>query len=103
MPAHSSIASVCALMRDRAKYRPHHLLFGSAWPVPICAASLRSALPVSAICCYQIRRDDAVLQLFMKPGIRRYLHTMLRVRNRAAALKFYQDPLELKEFRRVDS
>ena len=33
----------------------------------------------------------------------RYLHTMLRVRNLDAALKFYQDALGLKEVRRVDN
>src|ERR1700737_2326013 len=33
----------------------------------------------------------------------RYLHTMLRVRNLVAALKFYQDALGLKEVRRVDN
>ncbi len=33
----------------------------------------------------------------------RYLHTMLRVRNLDAAMKFYQDALGLKEVRRVDS
>ena len=33
----------------------------------------------------------------------RYLHTMLRVRNLDAALKFYADALGLKEVRRVDN
>ena len=33
----------------------------------------------------------------------RYLHTMLRVRNLDAALKFYQDALALKEVRRIDN
>jgi lactoylglutathione lyase len=33
----------------------------------------------------------------------RYLHTMLRVRNLDAALKFYSDALGLKEVRRVDN
>ena len=33
----------------------------------------------------------------------RYLHTMLRVRNLDAAMKFYQDALGLKEVRRVDN
>ena len=33
----------------------------------------------------------------------RYLHTMLRVRNLDAALKFYRDALGLKEVRRVDN
>jgi lactoylglutathione lyase len=33
----------------------------------------------------------------------RYLHTMLRVRNLDAALRFYQDALGLKEVRRVDN
>jgi lactoylglutathione lyase len=33
----------------------------------------------------------------------RYLHTMLRVRNLDAALKFYQDAFGLKEVRRIDS
>ncbi len=33
----------------------------------------------------------------------RYLHTMVRVRNLDAALKFYQDALGLKEVRRIDS
>jgi lactoylglutathione lyase len=36
-------------------------------------------------------------------GNMRYLHTMLRVRNLDAALKFYQDALGLKEVRRVDN
>ena len=33
----------------------------------------------------------------------RYLHTMLRVRNLDAALKFYQDAFGLKEVRRTES
>ena len=33
----------------------------------------------------------------------RFLHTMLRVRNLDAALKFYQDALGLKEVRRIDN
>src|SRR5215472_1579429 len=33
----------------------------------------------------------------------RYLHTMLRVRNLDAALKFYRDALGLKEVRRVEN
>ena len=33
----------------------------------------------------------------------RYLHTMLRVRNLDAAIKFYQDALGLKEVRRIDN
>jgi lactoylglutathione lyase len=33
----------------------------------------------------------------------RYLHTMLRVRNLDAALKFYRDALGLKEVRRVNN
>ena len=33
----------------------------------------------------------------------RYLHTMLRVRNLDAALKFYQDALGLKEVRRIEN
>ena len=33
----------------------------------------------------------------------RYLHTMLRVRNLDAALKFYGDALGLKEVRRIDN
>jgi catechol 2,3-dioxygenase-like lactoylglutathione lyase family enzyme len=33
----------------------------------------------------------------------RYLHTMLRVRNLDAALKFYRDALGLKEVRRMDN
>ena len=33
----------------------------------------------------------------------RYLHTMLRVRNLDAAMKFYRDALGLKEVRRVDN
>src|SRR4051794_32984515 len=42
---------------------------------------------------------------FNSPGSKkmRYLHTMLRVRNLDAALKFYQDALGLKEVRRVDN
>src|ERR1700710_627431 len=35
--------------------------------------------------------------------IMRFLHTMLRVRNLDAALKFYQDALGLKEVRRIDN
>src|SRR6202035_860250 len=35
--------------------------------------------------------------------IMRYLHTMLRVRNLDAALKFYSDALGLKEVRRIDN
>lgn len=33
----------------------------------------------------------------------RYLHTMLRVRNLDAAMKFYRDALGLKEARRIDN
>jgi lactoylglutathione lyase len=33
----------------------------------------------------------------------RYLHTMLRVRNLDAALKFYRDALELKEVHRIEN
>ena len=33
----------------------------------------------------------------------RYLHTMVRVRNLDAALKFYQDTLGLKEVRRIEN
>jgi len=33
----------------------------------------------------------------------RFLHTMLRVRNLDAAMKFYQDALGLKEVRRIDN
>ncbi len=33
----------------------------------------------------------------------RYLHTMLRVRNLDAALKFYRDALGLEEVRRIDN
>ena len=33
----------------------------------------------------------------------RFLHTMLRVRNLDAAMKFYQDALGLKEVRRIES
>jgi lactoylglutathione lyase len=33
----------------------------------------------------------------------RYLHTMLRVRNLDAALKFYRDAFGLKEVRRIDN
>src|SRR6201998_4319739 len=35
-----------------------------------------------------------------RPRKMRYLHTMLRVRNLDAALKFYEDALGLKEVRR---
>src|SRR5579872_5375949 len=38
-----------------------------------------------------------------RPRKMRYLHTMLRVRNLDAALKFYRDALGLKEVRRVDN
>jgi lactoylglutathione lyase len=33
----------------------------------------------------------------------RFLHTMLRVRNLDAALKFYGDAMGLKEVRRIDN
>ena len=33
----------------------------------------------------------------------RYLHTMLRVRNLDAAMKFYRDAMGLKEVRRLDN
>ena len=33
----------------------------------------------------------------------RFLHTMLRVRNLDAAMKFYSDALGLKEVRRIDN
>ena len=33
----------------------------------------------------------------------RFLHTMLRVRNLDAAMKFYQDAMGLKEVRRIDN
>jgi lactoylglutathione lyase len=38
-----------------------------------------------------------------RPRNMRYLHTMLRVRNLDAALKFYHDALGLKEVRRIDN
>jgi lactoylglutathione lyase len=38
-----------------------------------------------------------------EPGNMRFLHTMLRVRNLDAALKFYRDALGLKEVRRIDN
>src|ERR1700730_6191410 len=38
-----------------------------------------------------------------EPETMRYLHTMLRVRNLDAALKFYQEALGLKEVRRIDN
>jgi lactoylglutathione lyase len=46
---------------------------------------------------------DLSLQSVQGARTMRYLHTMLRVRNLDAALKFYQDALGLKEVRRVDN
>jgi lactoylglutathione lyase len=43
------------------------------------------------------------LQMFKGARNMRYLHTMLRVRNLDAALKFYSDALGLKEVRRIDN
>ena len=48
--------------------------------------------------CYQNSLFDPREQETM-----RYLHTMLRVRNLDAAMKFYQDALGLKEVRRIDN
>jgi lactoylglutathione lyase len=42
-------------------------------------------------------------QVLTETTTMRYLHTMLRVRNLDAALKFYSDALGLKEVRRVDN
>src|SRR5665213_1337457 len=42
-------------------------------------------------------------QSLREPKTMRYLHTMLRVRNLDAALKFYRDALGLKEVRRIDN
>ena len=52
-----------------------------------------------------IEPPEANNNLFMlrETTTMRYLHTMLRVRNLDAALKFYQDALGLKEVRRIDN
>jgi len=50
-------------------------------------------------------RPDRLFKSANVQGARnmRYLHTMLRVRNLDAALKFYQDALGLREVRRIDN
>src|ERR1700682_6840887 len=50
-----------------------------------------------------LRNRQPFLQFFNGARNMRYLHTMLRVRNLDAALKFYRDALGLKEVRRVDN
>jgi len=47
--------------------------------------------------------NDNLFSFSRETGNMRYLHTMLRVRNLDAALKFYRDALGLKEVRRVDN
>jgi lactoylglutathione lyase len=52
---------------------------------------------------YRADLAKPTLRLFKGARNMRYLHTMLRVRNLDAALKFYQDALGLKEVRRIDN
>jgi lactoylglutathione lyase len=47
--------------------------------------------------------DNDLFNTLRETETMRYLHTMLRVRNLDAALKFYQDALGLKEVRRIDN
>jgi lactoylglutathione lyase len=58
--------------------------------------------PILLLWSAPIRRRQ-IRQCFRETRNMRYLHTMLRVRNLDAALKFYQDALGLKEVRRVDN
>src|SRR4051812_31788230 len=71
--------------------------------LPGSDCALRDRLPAPVICCY---RNRATKPFFNSPagvGNMRYLHTMLRVRNLDAALKFYENALGLKEVRRIDN
>src|SRR3982075_1830287 len=76
------------------------LLFGN------CARTIgpQTPLPLPAFYCYWTSRNqNQSLQSLQGVTTMRYLHTMLRVRNLDAALKFYQDALGLKEVRRIDN
>jgi lactoylglutathione lyase len=65
--------------------------------------SLFSQLCAPAQCCYWTAEATVDLLDPREQRNMRYLHTMLRVRNLDAALKFYRDALGLKEVRRVDN
>ena len=62
-------------------------------------------LPHAAICCYLSSSGAEANSNDVLQRIRnmRYLHTMLRVRNLDAAMKFYRDAMGLREVRRVDN
>jgi lactoylglutathione lyase len=64
-------------------------------------------LPSPAFCCYLFPRaaktEFEAAEILKGVRNMRYLHTMLRVRNLDAALKFYSDALGLKEVRRVEN
>src|SRR5438270_1987236 len=66
-------------------------------------APFQRPLPLALFSCYSTTRPTAFIVGLRETGNMRYLHTMLRVRNLDAALKFYQDALGLKEVRRVDN
>jgi len=67
------------------------------------AIRTQNALPSSAFLLLLNSPKPTQFLQFSRSKNMRYLHTMLRVRNLDAALKFYQDALGLKEVRRVDN
>jgi lactoylglutathione lyase len=62
--------------------------------------SVGSAIPAALLWKFPRPEQDGTL---WENRNMRYLHTMLRVRNLDAALKFYHDALGLKEVRRIDN
>jgi lactoylglutathione lyase len=60
-------------------------------------------LSFAAISCADAPNRNGFPRYLREQENMRYLHTMLRVRNLDAALKFYQDALGLKEVRRIDN
>src|SRR6195952_1545700 len=75
-------------------------LFSIFWwrPPKVCHSALFAAIEAPLT-----PNDQQTCHVSREPRTMRYLHTMLRVRNLDAALKFYRDALGLKEVRRVDN
>src|SRR5258708_31664255 len=74
--------------------------------------SARKGLHRDGFCCYlkpashpikTRSRENKICQVLKGEEDMRYLHTMLRVRNLDAALKFYRDAMGLKEVRRIEN
>src|SRR5712675_341257 len=96
-----SIPPIALLPQGSPAYPEARLLL-----VGNCARAIgpETPLPLPSFYCYWIpRNQNQAFQFLQGVTTMRYLHTMLRVRNLDAALKFYQDALGLKEVRRVDN